>query len=113
MTPLLVAALDVAGTLAPDHHLTGRELPLHITASDDRAELLKLSRDPLTLDGSKLSVLAGLVGLMTRAQAAAPRLQGPVLFGYGAKDQLIPPGATAVAWARLPPADRRAYYARG
>ena len=113
MNPLVVAALDVAAAVAPGHRLTGRELPLHITASDDRAELLKLSRDPLTLDGSSLAVVSGLVGLMTEAQAAAPRMQGPVLFAYGAKDQLIPPAATAAAWARLPPDDRRAYYANG
>ncbi len=113
INPLLVAALDVADTVAPDHHLTGRELPLHIQASDDRAELIKLSRDPLTLDGSSVSVLAGLVDLMTRAQAAAPHLQGPVLIAYGAHDQLVPPAATAVAWAHLPPGDRRAYYANG
>ena len=113
INPVLVAALDVADTFAPGRHLTGRELPLHIVASDDRAELIKLSRDPLTLDGSSVSVLAGLIDLMTRAQAAAPHLRGPVLAAYGAKDQLIPAAAMATAWAHMPADDRRAFYARG
>ena len=113
LNPLLVAALDVADTFAPGSRLTGRELPLHITASDDTAELIKLSRDPLTLNGAPISVIAGLVDLMTRAQAAAPHLRGPVLVAYGAKDQLIPPAAIATAWSHMPADDRRAYYANG
>jgi alpha-beta hydrolase superfamily lysophospholipase len=113
MNPLVVAALDVADTFAPEHRLTGREIPLHVEASDDRAELIKLSRDPLTLAGSSVSMLSGLVELMTRAQAAAGHLRGPVLYCYGAKDQLVPAAATASAWAKLPGEDRRAYYANG
>ena len=113
MNPLLVASLDVADTLDPNRKLTGREIALHVDASDDRAELLRLARDPLTLNGASLATIGGLVDLMTRAQAASGRLQGPVLFAYGAKDDLIPPAATAAAWATLPRDDRRAYYENG
>ena len=113
MNPLVVAALDVADTFAPDHRFTGREIALHIRASDDRAELVKLSRDPLTLSGSSVSMLSGLVELMTRAQADAALLRGPVLIGYGAHDDLVPAAATQAAWAKLPAGDRRAYYANG
>jgi alpha-beta hydrolase superfamily lysophospholipase len=113
MNPLLVAALDVADAVAPERRMTGREIELHVRASDDRAELLKLARDPLTLDGASLATIGGLVELMTRAQAAAGRMRGPVLIAYGAKDDLIPPAATAAAWAKLPGDDRRAYYSDG
>lgn len=113
MNLLTVLSLDGADFVAPGWMLTGREIPLHIRASDDRAALVKLARDPLTLMGSRVSLLDGLVGQMTAAQAAASRVRIPLLVVYGAKDDLVPAAATAAAWAKLPPGVRVAYYANG
>lgn len=111
MNPAVVASLDIADAVAPAWHLTGREIPLGIVVTDDRAELIRLARDPLTLPGSSVDLLAGLVDLMTRAQRAAPGLKGPVLIAYGAHDDLVPPQSMMTAWDKMPAQDRRAYYA--
>ncbi len=111
--PVLTASLWAAATLAPAHEVTGRELPLRVAASDNRDALLALIRDPLTLRATRLDVLAGLVGLMDRAAAAAPRVRGPVLILDGGRDQLVPPAATAATWARLPASARRGFYPAG
>ena len=108
-----VAALAIADAVAPDWTLTGREIALHISASDDRAALIRLARDPLTLRGARVSLLAGLVDLMTAAQRASSALRGPVLIATGAHDELVPPDATAAAWEKLPASVRRAWYANG
>ncbi len=108
-----VAALDAADLVAPGWRLTGREIPLHVRASDDRAALIRLARDPLTLTATPVSMLAGLVDLMTEAQRDAARLRGPVLIATGAHDELVPPAATAAAWEKLPAGVRRAWYANG
>ena len=113
MDPLVLAALDGANDVAPDWILTGREIPLHVQASDDRAALEKLARDPLTLPGARVSLLHGLVGQMTAAQRAAGAARVPLLVVYGARDQVIPARAAATALARLPPRVRVAYYANG
>lgn len=113
MSPALTASLWLAATLAPDWHLTGRELPLRIVASDNRAALFRLGYDPLTLHSTRAAALSGLVRLMTRAQRASARLRGPVLYAYGGRDQLVPPRATAAAWEAAPASVRRAFYPNG
>ena len=113
MNLLTLLSLDGADFVAPGWVLTGREIPLHVHASDDRAALVTLARDPLTLVGSRVSLLDGLVGQMTEAQAAAGHVRIPLLIVYGAKDDLVPAAAAAAAWARLPPGVRVAYYANG
>ena len=113
MSPLLTASLWAAATFAPDWPLTGRDLPFTVQASDNIAALVRLSYDPLTLTATHTAALRGLVDLMTRAAACAPRMRGRVLIGYGAHDELVPPAAMAASWARLPPGARRAYYAHG
>ncbi len=111
--PALSASLFVARTLLPDRRVTGGEVPLHLVACDDRAALLRLYYDPLTLRGTSFRALDGLVTLMDRAAAAAPRLHGRVLVMNGAHDQIVPPAAAAAVWARLPPTARRAFYTDG
>ena len=113
MSPVLTASLWTAATFTPDWRLTGREVALHVVASDNLAALYRLSYDPLTLAGSRTATLRGLVQLMTRAAAGAPGVRGRVLIAYGAHDDLVPAGAMAATWARLPPDVRRAYYPRG
>ncbi len=113
MSPLMTGSLWTAATVLPDWQLTGRELPLHVRASDNLEALYRLSYDPLTLKGTRASELRGLVSLMTRAAAAAPRLRGAVLVAYGGHDDLVPPAAMAATWDRLPGEVRRAFYPEG
>ncbi|MBO1359421.1 alpha/beta fold hydrolase [Acetobacter sacchari] len=104
-----VAALPVriAAALAPDGRVTGRELPVHVTASDNMAALRRLYFDPLTLRSTKLSALSGLIDLMSSAARAALDLRGPVLLVYGDQDQLVPSAAMAQVWRNLPQNVRR------
>ncbi|MGI3775786.1 MAG: alpha/beta fold hydrolase [Janthinobacterium lividum] len=111
--PVLSATLSAAAALAPAHEVTGRELPLRVVATDNRAALLALIHDPLTIHATRLDVLAGLVDLMDRAALAAPRARGPVLVLDGGHDRIVPPAATAATWAALPASARRAFYPSG
>ena len=110
---LLASSLWLANGVAPGWHLTGHEIPLDIAASDNRDAILRFARDPLTLRDSPVRTLSGLVDLMDAAQAATPHLHGPVLILDGRRDQIVPPDATAAAWAKLPPGVRRAFYLGG
>ena len=113
MAPGVRGALWAASRVAPCWHLTGQEVKLDIAASDNREALVRLAQDPLTLRGSTIAMLSGLVDLMDSAQAAAPHLPPNTLILDGRRDQVIPPQATAAAWARLPPGVRRGFYLSG
>jgi alpha-beta hydrolase superfamily lysophospholipase len=109
----LRAALAIGDTVAPGWRLTGEEIPLDIAASDNRAALLRLAHDPLTLRGVTVAMLRGLVDLMDSAQRDSARLPANTLFLNGRRDQVVPLSATAAAWAKLPPGVRRAFYLGG
>ena len=84
---------------------------MKITASDNRAALVRLSTDPLTIRGTRVDAVRGLVDLMDAALAAAPAFHARALFLYGGKDELVPERATAATWRALPAnGPRRAYY---
>jgi acylglycerol lipase len=110
---VLSSVLWVADHVAPGYHITARDVPVKVTASDNRDALVALVRDPLTIHSTQVSVLAGLVNLMDAAQAAAPHIAGPALVAYGAHDMLVPESAMGVAWSKLPPGTRRAVYPNG
>ncbi|WP_338421640.1 alpha/beta hydrolase [Acetobacter fallax] len=93
--------------IAPNGRVTGRELPVHITASDNIAALRRLYFDPLTLHSTKLIALRGLVGLMSTAAHSAQNLHGPTLIIYGDRDQLVPADVMALTWRRFPKTVRR------
>ena len=76
---------------------------IRVKASDNRAALLALSRDPLTLHATRWDAINGLVRLMTEAQQDAARLPADTLLLYGGKDQLVPKRAIRATWERLPP----------
>lgn len=82
-------------------------------ASDNREAIRRLSQDPLTIKGTRVDAVRGLVDLMDAALAAAPRFQAPALFMYGGKDELIPEEATAATWRGLPEGPVRAFYPGG
>jgi len=64
----------------------------NISASDNQAALLRLSRDPLTLREIRFDMVSGLVDLMDEAVAALPACcrAVPTLVMFGAKDQVVP-----------------------
>ena len=110
---VLSTGLWLVATVAPGYRATGREAPVKVTACDNRAALIALVRNPLTIRTTRMDCVKGLVDLMDAAQDAAPRLRGPVLALYGARDMLVPEEAMAVTWRAMPPGVRRALYPHG
>jgi alpha-beta hydrolase superfamily lysophospholipase len=112
MNLLMRAVLWVADRTVPGLTLTGRGL-IKITATDNRAALVRLSNDPLTIHATRVDAIKGLVDLMDRALAAAPHFNAPALFMYGGHDELVPARATAATWSALPPGSVCAFYPNG
>jgi alpha-beta hydrolase superfamily lysophospholipase len=69
---------------------------LHIWPSDNIPMLRKLAADPLFQKKTRADAVWGLVNLMDSARKAAEHLTAtpPILFLYGAKDQIIPAAPT-------------------
>jgi acylglycerol lipase len=110
LLPRLV--LWVAVRVAPGLRLTGQSL--HILPSDNIAMLRALARDPLVIKRTRVDAIWGLVNLMSKALAAAPRLKGPLLVLYGRHDELIPKTAMRRFIATLTdPQATFAYYQNG
>jgi acylglycerol lipase len=100
--PLLYrAALWLAAHVVPWAHFSGEGL--HIVACDNIAVLRKLSRDPLYQHAARADQVHGLVNLMDEARQAPDHLSNPppILFVYGAKDQVIPAPPTEAVIAKL------------
>ncbi len=115
MNVFLRAALWLGAGVAPDWRLSGAAA--HITASDNRAALIRLSTDPLTIHETRIGTVRGLVDLMDEAQRSSRHVAALTLVLYGGKDELIPKRAMAASWRKLmaeAPADLRlAYYPGG
>ncbi|HRE45478.1 MAG TPA: alpha/beta fold hydrolase [Terricaulis sp.] len=90
-----------------------RNVTRRITASDNREALLRAGRDPHMIWRTRIDAVYGLVNLMEAAADRSANLHGPVLFLYGAHDQIIPRNAALAAAARLPATARTAYYENG
>ena len=88
------AALWLTAHTLPGLELTGRGL--HIWPSDNIEMLKKLSRDPLFQKKTRADAVWGLTDLMDAARRAPAYLSAtpPILFLYGAKDQIIPRAPT-------------------
>lgn len=82
------AALWTSVRVAPGWAVSGRGLG--IKPSDNIEMLRALSRDPRVIKETRVDAVHGLVDLMDIAQAAAPRLDGPVLILLGGRDELVP-----------------------
>lgn len=95
------AALWVVAHIAPGLHLSGERL--HIVACDNIEVLRKLSRDPVYQHSARADQVYGLVNLMDEARTAPRHLSNPppILFLYGAKDQVIPAKPTQEVIAAL------------
>lgn len=108
-TLLWLAANFTAGKVyTPPRWLTEKVAP-----TDNTEELMAMSRDPLMVWGARSDTLYGLVGLMDDAAEAMAGAEGPILYLYGAHDQIIPRKAAVRAAGTLRPGERTAYYAAG
>jgi len=112
MNIFLRATLWIADHTVPGLIVTGGGL-VKVTASDNRQALIRLSTDPLTLHGTRVDAVEGLVDLMDQALAASARFRAPSLFLYGGHDELVPPRATAATWRALPAGPKTAFYPNG
>jgi acylglycerol lipase len=88
------AALFLAAHLLPGMILSNSAAShvVTITPSDNIEMLRALSRDPLFQKSTRTDTLFGLVNLMDEARTAPEHIEHapPVLFLYGANDQIIP-----------------------
>ena len=94
-------ALWLTAHIVPWMHVSGNGL--HIWPSDNIPMLRKLSRDPLFQHDSRTDQVYGLVNLMDEARHAPEHLVNPppILFLYGAHDQVIPKEPTQAVIAEL------------
>ena len=74
-----------------------------IVASDNIPMLIALGKDPLFQKETRTATLYGLVNLMDEARTAPERITNapPILFLYGANDQIIPKEPTEAVIAGL------------
>lgn len=92
------AALFLGAHLVPgmilSNNAAGRVVK--IIPSDNVPMLQALGRDPLFQKKTRTDTLFGLVNLMDEARTAsqAIKIAPPILFLYGANDQIIPPAPT-------------------
>lgn len=104
----LTARLAPGSVIKPPRWITE-----HVSASDNREELIRMGRDPLMIWGSRSDTLYGLVSMMERAWSSIGRIRTPTLYLYGYNDEVIPKGPTFEAARRLKPDDRSGYYRDG
>jgi alpha-beta hydrolase superfamily lysophospholipase len=99
------AALFLAAHLLPgvilSNQAAGRVVT--ITPSDNVPMLRALGRDPLFQKKTRIDTLFGLVNLMDEARTAPQDIKTapPILFLYGANDQIIPAKPTEAVIASL------------
>ena len=104
----LAANFTASKVYTPPSWLTRKIRP-----TDNREELIAMSRDPLMIWGARSDTLYGLVGLMDGAAEDVGKGKVPTLYLYGANDDIIPKHATFRAARKLKPSDQSAYYAKG
>ena len=88
-------------------------LARRIRASDNVAELRRMGFDREMIFDTRIDTVYGLVELMQHAADEIGEVRVPVLYQYGAHDELIPRHAAFRAAHRLGPSGRTAYYATG
>lgn len=98
------AALWLTAHTIPTFRITPQGLD--IQPSDNIEMLRALGRDWRVIKRTRVETIHGLVDLMDRALAAAPRFAAPALILYGGKDDIIPGRPTLSLVRGLPPAAR-------
>jgi alpha-beta hydrolase superfamily lysophospholipase len=107
-------ALWLTAHIAPSYKLvTPNWLARRIRASDNLDELRRMGRDRNMIFDTRVDTVYGLVDLMQRAREDLGKVKAPVLYLYGAKDQIIPKAAAVYAARELKPTDRSAFYPHG
>lgn len=94
------STLWISAHLFPSAKPSGKGLG--IQASDNIPMLQNLGRDPLFIKKTRIDSIYGLVGLMDDAYDSAGKMTMPVLFLYGANDQVIPKKPVENVVSRLP-----------
>jgi alpha-beta hydrolase superfamily lysophospholipase len=99
------AALFLAAHLLPGMILSNNAAGRVVTIiPSDNIEMLRaLSRDPLFQKNTRIATLFGLVNLMDEARTAPQHIKAPppLLFLYGANDQIIPAKPTQAVISEL------------
>ncbi len=107
-------ALWVGAHVAPGSRVNAPNwLARRIRASDNIAELRRMGLDRNMIFATRIDTIYGLVELMQHAQDEIGEVRVPLLYQYGAHDEIIPKHAAFHAVARLGPQARTAYYADG
>ena len=107
-------ALWLAAHVAPGWDLTAPDwLARRIQASDNIAELRRMGRDRNMIFDTRVDAVYGLMNLMQDARVEVGAVRAPVLFLYGAHDEIIPKPAAVYAARELKPQDRSAFYPHG
>lgn len=102
MNPLYQFTLWLAAHCFPSYKMTGSDL--EVQASDNIEMLKALGEDPLVIKETRIDAIYGLVNLMGEAQESIAHVELPILFLYGAQDQIVPSHSidTAVHKTRAP-----------
>ncbi|NQV55370.1 MAG: alpha/beta hydrolase [Rhodospirillales bacterium] len=93
-------ALWIAAHTVPWMKLSGRGL--NITPSDNIEMLRALGRDPLVIKKTRIDTIWGLVNLMDKALASAPRFDARAMIVYGDNDEVIRKAPTEKMLSALP-----------
>ena len=111
MNPLYKTGLWLGAHTMPWKKATGSGLD--IWPSDNIEMLRAFSRDPQVIKGTRIDAVYGLVTLMDDAYKAAPELERPVLYLYGAKDQIVPAKPTLHVMSQITAPKRLVRYKNG
>lgn len=95
------AAAWTGALIAPEKRWSGEGI-VRIQATDNIEALRALSRDEVILRRPSSREFLGLIRLMDRAVAAAPKVAPPTLMLYGEKDQVTPKRPMMAAYEALP-----------
>jgi len=100
----------------PAMEVTGAGI-IKLRPSDNIAMLRAYAKDPLVIKATRIDAIYGLVQLMEAALRSGPRLDVPLLYLYGERDEIVPKEPTRMMIESLPAAarDRQciAWYANG
>ena len=108
------AALWIAAHTMPGLTLTPPKWVQQTFHATDNIEAQRaMSRDANMIFGARIDTLYGIVSLMQHAEDRIGQVKVPMLYLYGAHDEVIPKKAALDAVERLPPGARTAYYAKG
>jgi alpha-beta hydrolase superfamily lysophospholipase len=111
MNPAYKAGLWLAAHTAPGSTASGSGLD--IWPSDNVDMLRAFSADPLVIKETRVDAVYGLVTLMDEAYDAAESLDVPVLYLYGANDQIVPADPTYNVMGRIGAPRRLVLYENG